>query len=69
MITLIPFPSAAFAHSKNTSGSLCAEIIVISYSIPSFSSMDAALLITFRSESLPITIPTFAIIFILSLYT
>ena len=63
MITLIPFPSAAFAHSKNTSGSRCAEMIVISYSIPNFSNCFAALLMTFKSESLPITIPTFGILF------
>jgi hypothetical protein len=30
MITLKPLSSADFAQSKNTSGSLCAEIIVIS---------------------------------------
>jgi hypothetical protein len=30
MITLNPFSSAVFAYSKNTSGSLCAEIILIS---------------------------------------
>ena len=30
MITLKPFSSAVLAYSKNTSGSLCAEIIVIS---------------------------------------
>lgn len=31
--------------------------------IPNFSNIDAALLITFRSESLPITIPTFGTLF------
>ena len=30
MITFTPLSSAPFAHSKNTSGSLCAEMIVIS---------------------------------------
>ena len=30
IMTFMPFPSAALAHSKNTSGSRWAEIIVIS---------------------------------------
>ena len=40
-------------------------MIFISYSIPNFSSISAALLITGISESLPITIPTFAMILLL----
>jgi hypothetical protein len=64
MMTLKPFSSALFAYSKNTSGSLWAEMIVISKS-PSSVSTSAALLITGMSESLPMTIPTFAILFLL----
>jgi hypothetical protein len=66
IITLIPRSSAPLVHSISSSGSRCAEMIVISYSIPNSSSITAALLITLRSESLPIIIPTFGIIFILS---
>ena len=62
MITFHPLLSADFAYSKNTSGSLCAEMIVISYSTPSSSSTSAAFAITGISESLPITIPTFAMV-------
>ena len=62
IITLNPFSSALLAYSKNTSGSLCAEIIVISYEIPNCSRMSAAFAITGISESLPITIPTKAIL-------
>ena len=64
IITLNPFSSAVFAYSKNTSGSLWAEIIVISYEMPNFSRMSAALAITGISESLPMTIPTNAIVFV-----
>ena len=68
IITLNPFSSADFAHAKKISGSLWAEIMVISYSTPSLSRISAAFAITGISESLPITIPTFAIVFLLSLF-
>ena len=66
MITLKPFASADLAHSKKISGSRWAEMIVISCSTPSWSKTSAAFAITGISESLPITMPTFAIRSLLS---
>ena len=65
IITLKPFSFAFFAQSKKISGSLCADIMVISKSIPIFFKKSAACAIIGISESLPITIPTFDITFLL----
>ena len=58
----IPLFFKSLAHAKKISGSLCAEMILYSYSTPISFRKSPAALITFKSESLPITIATSTIL-------